>query len=305
MALDVSSPRDGYDTPEKQKYRADVWTYLLPAWELAKNEPRAHILLMPSREGLEIKHVLSLGIPQEKIIAIDKSAAVIATSKWRKDYPDVKFFAVTVGNCGEKIRKNGYVIAAANLDFCANFCDGLVSEYANFRDSCPQFNITRTAITIAKGREGKALVSMIKAFASEMEAYAEPRMAALMACANRKMEHVIWGQGSYVSGKNPMAWSVTSSFYEKDDLKKNHIEELRCMDFDCAAKKAVAKFGKNPSRSCVRRFLSEFMIDNFMEKINALMAERTTAGIKGVIGAPYSDIAMAAEYAEGQIFMRV
>ncbi len=226
------SPRVGYDTPEKQHYRQRVWDALLPAWREASADDRAHILLMPSREGLEIGHVISLGIPEDRIIAIDESAAVIATSLWRKKYPRVKFFASTVGECAAKIKKTGAIIAAANLDFCSNFSDELVGQFGNFIRDISRFDSARLAVSIAKGREGKALTRMINLRGERtMQAYEEPRMAALMLCAGLTHQHIVWAQGGYVSGRMPMAWAVVSpTDYIEKRMIAAHIAELAAYD---------------------------------------------------------------------------
>ena len=227
MALDVSAPKVGYATDAKQKYREDVWSCLLPAWHEAKADDRAHVLIMPSREGLEIDYLVSMGVPQDRIIAIDRSAAVIATSRWRKEFPKVKFFSTQVGDAYKKINAKGYVVACANLDYCTNFSTDFVEQTKSFISNVARFNFFRFGVTVAKGREGGALTLMLKKFApSVCETIYEPRLAGLFAVADIKGFGVC-GEGKYVSGKNPMAWGVFKYLSaDKDELKNQHVAEL-------------------------------------------------------------------------------
>lgn len=243
----VSSPSLGYDTPKKQSYRNDVWKCLIHAWNDLRHDDRSHVLVMPSREGLEIEHVLSLGIPEDRIIAIDKSAAVIATSLWRKKFPKVKFFASTVGDCYKKINKKGWIIAAANLDFCTNFSESLVSEFKSFTSNISRLPRSRIAVSVSKGREGTALVLMLKTFAKDVYYgvdIQEPRIACLFSLCAMK-DALLLGQGSYISGKMPMAWAVISDDYLMHEYS---IDVERALD--AAADTLPDDLINDPSRYC-------------------------------------------------------
>lgn len=269
MALDVSAPKNGYNTDAKQKYREDVWSCLIPAWELCKYHDNAHVLIMPSREGLEIDHLISLGVPQERIVAIDKSAAVIATSIWRKKFPKVKFFTTSVGDAYKKINASNIIICAANLDFCSNFCESLIDEYRRFRTKTNQFECARIACTIAKGREGKALVSMIKKFAPHLDQYNEPRCAALLSCSELDNEHMLWGQGDYVSGKNPMSWFVVSRSYIISSETRRHISDLNSLDIAECANRVRKMHPTWMSKKAVEDWLSTEIAKPFMKTIES------------------------------------
>jgi len=289
MALDCKAPSVGYDTPEKAIYRRHVWAALIPAWELTKHDQSSHVLIMPSREGLEIPLLISMGVPEDRIIAIDKSAAVIATSKWRKSYPKVKFFAATVGNCGHKIKAKGWVVCAANLDFCSNFCEALIDEYYEFM-SCPKFPETRIAVTIAKGRESKALVSMLRRFGPSIKGIEEKRIAALIACGNKSKEQIVWDQGGYTSNKNPMAWIVLSDNYIKEKMLKDHIEELNSLERKKASDGVVEWSGLSyPKEPMVLNWIIAKIIEPFVD----LLEQHNTTHIiinKKVIGGKYSEV---------------
>ena len=245
MLDDVRSPRLGYDNPEKQKYRECVWEHLLTGWDVAKHDSRSHVMIMPSKEGCEIEYILKLGIPEDRIIAIDKSAAVIATSKWRKRFPSVKFFAVSVGEAAKKIRAKGYVLAAANLDYCTNFSLDFVDQTKSFINSAPKFSSFRFAVTVAKGREGAALTLMLKRFAKgHSDKFKEPRLSAMFALTDIT-GYGLCKEGMYTSGRNPMAWGVFKLLKcEIDEMKNAHVSELKSSLAEVASA-CVSSYGKN------------------------------------------------------------
>lgn len=303
MAIDVSAPKGGYATDAKQKYREDVWSCLFPAWDLWRHDDRAHVLVLPSREGLEIDHLVSLGIPQCRIVAIDRSAAVIATSHWRKKFPDVKFFTTSIGDAWIKIEKAGIVIAAANLDFCSNFCDGLIQEYSSFANKCPRFEGTRIAATVAKGREGKALVSMLKKFAPHLSQYNEPRCAALMSCSGLDGEHMLWGQGDYISGKTPMSWFVMSDSWIRSSFVRRHIETIKSLNVDKSAAAVKAKFPNWKSKRAVEHWFRDEVAEPFLKELEAEIDNSGGVLVNStMIAGPYSPLAQAFDHVIGKIW---
>ena len=299
---DAIAPKAGYATASKQAYREAVWSALLPVWEETKHDDRAHILLMPSREGLEIDHVISLGVPENRIIAIDQSAAVIATSTWRKKYPSVKFFAATVADCPTKVNKTGAVIAAANLDFCSNFSDDLIGQFETFCRNVNFYDSARIAVTVAKGREGKALVRMVKTSTDgSLGPHKEPRIAALMSCAGFTQEHIIWSQGSYVSGRVPMAWSVMSlNNYILKRLVCDHIAELKAVNEIHEAAQIVEDYGIGCIKSASKKWLMR-KADEFQDQIDSKLKGVRLAGESVNIGGAYSTLAFAANDAMRRI----
>jgi hypothetical protein len=280
MKVERIAPKAGYDTPEKQAYRSGVWDALLPAWELKKHDPRAHVVIMPSSEGIEIDHVISLGVPAGRIVAIDRSAAVIATSKWRKRHPDVKFFASEIGNVHVKISASDIVVIAANLDFCSNFCDDLVSQFSDFCKKVPQYPQTRFAVTVAKGREGKALVAMMNRFAPSLNAFNEPRLGALMACSGMDFAMIKWAEGAYTSGRVPMAWGVVSNNYVTAQMVDEHIEDIKKVEPLLAAKEICGAKGRDFTRRDAERWLRKNIAEPFMEKLEAAESGFVRFGLK-------------------------
>jgi|AntAceMinimDraft_13_1070369.scaffolds.fasta_scaffold25600_2 hypothetical protein len=303
------APSCGYQTPKKQKYREDVWAALLPAWVESQHDDRSHVLVMPSSGGEEIDYIVGLGIPPERIIAVDRSAAVIATSKWRKAHPTVKFFTSEIGDVWRKIDKLGAVIVAANLDFCTNFSDQLISQYASFCKNTTSFDCTRIAVTLAKGREGRALTAMVKAFAPHSKTISDPRVAALMACAEVD-SGIIWGQGEYVNNKSPMTWFVSSLIYLATRAKADHLQELRDIKPLDLCKMVVAERGRHlgarSSRNEIHGIFSRIVVNPVCQRYYDLKQKTLHFGSwPDMGGGQYSEIIQRAEYLVGEAYQEI
>lgn len=210
MECEVRSPKNGYDNDDKSLYRHDVWSCLAPATIHNLSNPNAYWLIMPSREGLEIDVAVSYGIPADRIVCVDQSAAVIATSGWRKRWPSCKFFASKISDVGGKLKKKNMVIAAANLDLCGNFSEETIDEIDAFVSEAPLVNNYALAITMMKGREGSALVRVLSAMYDHgVTPFREKRINALFSVtcmggmAWRKLK-----EGSYTSSKMPVSWAA-------------------------------------------------------------------------------------------------
>src|SRR5690554_4668327 len=164
MEIKRRAPKAGYDNPKKQEYRHNVWRHLSKSSAaILKSNPNSKVLLMPSKEGFEIDVCLSYGIKPEQIIAIDENPALLAHAKWKHKIPKENRFGVKVSKIGEKIKNNGWCLAAANLDFCNNFSKELIDESRIFFKNTPLCNGFSFAVTLMKGREIKALLEMIMA----------------------------------------------------------------------------------------------------------------------------------------------
>jgi hypothetical protein len=174
----VRAPKGGYDTDVKNEYRVAVWGAIAPRVIASLDDERAVCVIMPSREGLEIDVAVSRGIPPEKILCVDQSAAVIATSKWRKRWPQCRFFASKVSAVGEKMKKAGMVAVAANLDLCGNFSDETLFEVDTFLKTAPLSDSACIAVTMMKGREGSVTSRLLDRLGAE-RAFDEKRLNAL------------------------------------------------------------------------------------------------------------------------------
>lgn len=226
-------PSCGYLSDAKQQYREDIWgVFAERMLDVVLSDKQAYVLLLPSREGLEIDTAIAKGFPAEKIIAIDENPALIASSKWRKKHPDVKFYGCKLSKVGDKLKRDGRFIACANLDLCNNFSDELVSETQSAM-LIPRINGWMWAVTVAKGREGKALVHLLKRAGADNKLVDEPRINALIECLgidDSMLMATIEAQGSYINNRVPMAWAIFSeTVYSDVEVKKvsdRHVQLL-------------------------------------------------------------------------------
>ena len=216
--VEVRGPDGGYDIPEKENYRNAVWSVLAPATKRFLSDDRAVWLILPSREGLEIEVAVKFGIPPERIVCVDKSAALIATSKWRKTWPQCRFYACDVADVGEKLKRDGLVIAGANLDLCGNFSEENISTIEGFVSNAPRFDGGAVCITMMKGREGAALFRLLDKMNGDLDLsfVEEKRIKALLVCSDvfsgghwgNGFRWSLIGQGSYIASRMPVAWVV-------------------------------------------------------------------------------------------------
>lgn len=209
------APKNGYDNGVKADYRNRVWASFENAVsDIQRDETNTlKALIMPSAEGLEIETALDAGLQEQDIICVDRSAAVIATSKWRKIYPNIKFFASEIAEVGEKIARKGWKVRVANLDLCGNFSDDTIDAVRGFLQDAPWDRRVTFALTIAKGREGSALTTLLKSIgAQEKTGLNEPRMAVLFTLFGDDLQNLgllsVLDQDCYTSGRNPMTWAV-------------------------------------------------------------------------------------------------
>jgi hypothetical protein len=207
-AVKVRSPKGGYDNDEKQKYRIKVWSILYKECKKYLIDQNAKVLLLPSKEGIEIDVAISFGIRADQIIAIDENPALIAVSSWRKKHPDVIYFGCKVSQVHTKIKKKGWYLAAANLDFCNSFSQELVYEINEFLKHTPRSYDFPFFVTFAKGREGKALLMMLKRAGAEYNLRYDRSSALLHMIEslhpNIKMSMCLLHEDQYTSSRVPM-----------------------------------------------------------------------------------------------------
>jgi len=236
----VRGPAKGYVSDAKQEYREKVWAsfpdYIV---DYCANVSDCYVLLMPSREGKEIGVAIERGIPEEKIICVDESPAIIAVSEWRKKYPKCRFYGAKISEVGYKLNKNGRRIIAANLDFCNNFSSELIAETEEFINTAPFYKGFCISITIAKGRENKATTTLLNMVLGSYEfmEIKDKRARALFSAIYYNLimdgDVLLLGQGSYVHNRTPMTWlsignarneDMREHFRECDAKSKDMIE---------------------------------------------------------------------------------
>jgi hypothetical protein len=187
---------------------------------------------MPSSGTEEIDTLVVMGVDPLQIFAIDQSAAVIATSKWRKKYPEVRFAACKVSDAPAILKKRGLVAVAANLDMCCNFSDDLISEVDAFVAGHMSVDDFCFSVTVTKGREGKAINSLLSLHGSD-DRLPDKRIAALVAVSQwaGKQVHSIghaWqirAGGAYRAYSCPMAWQVFRRVTISEELFNHHMAE--------------------------------------------------------------------------------
>jgi len=213
---------DFYETAEKDSYRHDIWRSFVDAGlkEMLRRNKNNRVLLFPSSSGREIDVAISYGVPQDRILAVDKSAAIIARGPWRKKYPYIKCYGVHISRAAQRIKDDGFVLAAANLDFCNNFSGELIDEVSGFFDVpglfCSEFLY---GLTIAKGRESKATVKLLELINSDGGQSSEKRVNVLLKAASIPKSRLV-KEGGYTNNRNPMFYSVFSLIDADMERKK-------------------------------------------------------------------------------------
>jgi hypothetical protein len=234
MEVSCRGPVTGYTSDAKHEYREQVWSAIAPkVKDLFGLDSRAHVLMLPSKGGEEIEVAISHGIPEDRIIAVDENPALIATAAWRKRRPLVKCYGSSLSRAAQRIKEDGFVLVAANLDLCNNFSEDLVSEFSGFFGNCVRFDKFCFSVTVMKGRENKATNLMLnhifKGSSIGLKKVDDKRIRALCAVmeddGNFPLSKLscIESQGSYVHSKTPMAWCVFSCGFN-DKLKSLRSE---------------------------------------------------------------------------------
>lgn len=152
------APKQGYNFPEKQEYRDQVWGTLLDG----VNAAAATVLILPSTEGAEIPLLLALGVQEEHIIAVDESAALIATAPWRKAHPKVRCYGNELGRACERMAKDGLRVDIANLDLCSPIASPLIATLRSTFSSGALARDAKVALTMLKGREDAELMMLYR-----------------------------------------------------------------------------------------------------------------------------------------------
>ena len=155
-----SAPRDGYDFEAKAKYRLELWQSIRdelgPAlWG------EAHVGILPSSEGLEIDTLVALGMQPNRIHAFDRSAAILATAKWRKVYPEVRVYAGEIGRTIGRVAEAGHKLRALNLDLCGGFTAPMVQTVSECISSESLHDAAVVAVTAMKGRESPSFFTAL------------------------------------------------------------------------------------------------------------------------------------------------
>ncbi len=210
-------PKTGYDFKAKEKYRDDVWKCFSENLDTKK----AVVAFLPSKEGLEIPVALKYGFKEKNLIAIDENPALLATAKWRKEYPLIKCYGSKVGRAFERMANDGVRLHAANLDFCNNLSEELLCEVKSCLTSkCIRYGISYVSITMLEGRETH-IINILADMISD-ESHISKRHSVMSKFLNNEYRGKVKAKnsGKYRSKTQTMSYTV----FELTDGK--YIEDI-------------------------------------------------------------------------------
>lgn len=198
-------PSHEYDTEQKREYREAVWSAFAQSVPVVAT---AKVLFFPGRHGFEIPVALRYGFKAENLIACEENAALLATAKWRKDYPTIRCYGTELQRTAKRLAQEGVTLDAANLDFCSNLSQGIFGGIDALIQRGPIAPSFALAITVLKGREDPTLVSSIRALTGADGPI--DRIKVLRAYITQVLSQCTWGvtKGEYRSGAQNMSFAV-------------------------------------------------------------------------------------------------
>ena len=251
VTAERKAPKQGYDYPLKAQYRADVWSAI--ATQLGpKKVPIAKVAILPSSEGLEIPLLLQLGFREENIYAIDSNPAILASARWRKQFPAVHVYGSAVEVALDRIRREGVVLDAANLDLCGGFTTPMIKAIGAALSVNVFQPLAVVALTMLKGREDPAVIAALRLFIGESTAETHSLRLDGMICHIRNTSPLRWiaplAGGQYKSGTQIMEWTClafVSNAAPAAELRWRKAalayETSRCLELDFAFKRLIKK----------------------------------------------------------------
>jgi hypothetical protein len=161
---------------------------------------------MPERYRFELDVVLPHGVPTNRILAVDKSPAIIATfsrSLSLLERAGIQRAGILASRACQKWANAGIVLEAAHFDFCANaegYYEGSPRQEFESIARSGIIDNARIAVTILKGREGRKTTKEFDRSALLMAAIAN----GLRGRSRITLELAT----SYQNGPSPMLWTV-------------------------------------------------------------------------------------------------
>lgn len=152
-------PKHGYLTEQKAEYRRNIYKEI--GLLLGDSVKDKKLLFLPHTNDEEIKEALLVGFREENMYACNDNAAILATSAWRKNYPNINIFGSRLGRAIERLRSDGIVIDVANLDLCTNISQEMFNDISALIRS----NLNRDMViglTLLKGRESAAEATLAR-----------------------------------------------------------------------------------------------------------------------------------------------
>lgn len=149
------APMVVYNFGNKRNYRRRIWGWFNE--ELPRKRD-AQVLLLPSKQGDEIKQAVSRGFRECNIHAVDHNPAVLATAPWRQRFPLVNVYGSELPRACERIKARGIRLDALNLDLCGAISS---NETGDTLEGVLKSGVCRQpcsylAITMLSGRDSPA-----------------------------------------------------------------------------------------------------------------------------------------------------
>lgn len=197
----VPMSRDKYANQHKhEEARVPIWSLL------SKSYKGGNVLFLPEKTRTELDVILSQGIESDKLFAVDKSPAVIATftrTLSATERGNITRRGVLVSDACKGWTKQGLKFEIAHLDFCGNvegWNEGSPRQELEEIARTGVIDNCRIAVTVLKGRETRATTKQFN------------RVSLLAGALNKGLSFrgshsvKLLDSRSYQNGPSPMLW---------------------------------------------------------------------------------------------------
>lgn len=149
-----------YDTPEKERYRRDVWVALAGYVDPEED----HVLMLPGPTDAEVRVArrVTLIRPEGIHLAFETPAhAANWTRRYGEDHLGVSTYGTGVEGAVDRIIRNGVRLRAANLDLCGNLnAAATVIPHLGQAEAWADNGIA-LGVNVLRGREDPAVVALL------------------------------------------------------------------------------------------------------------------------------------------------
>lgn len=196
------SKRDRYACDQKQeKARIPIWDCLLSGYT------GGLILLMPEKNRKELDILLAHGVVPEDVLAVDKSAAVLATFTRQVLSPHeravIRRRGALVSQACEEWAQEGIRLALAHFDFCGNldqYSYGTVRAEIEAIARSGIIDNAHIAVTFERGREANPVTKKFDRLGLLTTALSNGLRAGVVIKRIKA--------GRYQNGPSPMQWVI-------------------------------------------------------------------------------------------------
>jgi hypothetical protein len=208
----IRQPKQGYLTDTKNSYRNIVYENFFNLFKGKVGDKK--LLFLPANHDEEIKVALKVGFKEENMYAVDDNPAMLATVKWRKDYPKINVIGARLGRAFERLKEKGIKIDAANLDLCTNLQLWMFEDLSYFVENVMSEECA-LGITLLKGRESSSEIALAKLI-SKTQTGAADRIKIcydyIMKTTEKSLMGKLWINEEYKSGNQIMVFGVAHFF---------------------------------------------------------------------------------------------